>query len=54
MARVSREAAFHEVKHDPPSIIAKTRRKKSKKRARKQAIAIALSKAGLSKGPFAS
>lgn len=39
------EAAFHEVKHNPPAIVAKTRKKKGAKRARAQEIAIALSKA---------
>jgi hypothetical protein len=38
-------AAFHEVKHNPPKVLAKTRKKSGKKRARKQQIAIALSKA---------
>lgn len=37
--------AFHEVKHNPPS----TLKKQSKKKMRKQIIAIALSKAGKSK-----
>ena len=38
-------AAFHEVKHNPPKILARTRRKFGAEDARKQAIAIALSKA---------
>lgn len=38
-------AAFHEVKTNPPKILAKTRRKSGAARARKQAIAIAISKA---------
>lgn len=37
--------AFSEVKKNPPSILAKTRRKYGAKRAEKQRIAIALSKA---------
>lgn len=37
--------AFHEVKHNEPKVVAKTRRKKGAKAARKQKIAIALSKA---------
>lgn len=40
-----RRAAFKEVKKNPPSILAKTRAKKGAAAARKQAIAIALSKA---------
>lgn len=39
------ERAFHEVKHNPPAIVGKTRKKKGAKRARAQEIAIALSKA---------
>jgi hypothetical protein len=39
------ESSFHEVKHNPPKILAKTRKKKGKKQAMKQRIAIALSKA---------
>ena len=46
---MSRKAAFAEVKNNPPKILAKTRKKKGKAAARKQAIAIALSKSGLSK-----
>lgn len=38
-------AAAHEMKHDEPAIVAKTRKKKGKKAARKQKIAIMLSKA---------
>jgi hypothetical protein len=37
--------AFHEVKHNEPSIVGKTRRKKGEKAAEKQKVAIALSKA---------
>jgi len=43
---MSKEAAFHEVFHDKPSTVDTT---KSAKGQRKQMIAIALSKAGLSK-----
>lgn len=39
------EKAFHEVKKDEPSVVAKTRRKKGAAAAEKQKIAIALSKA---------
>jgi hypothetical protein len=39
------ESAFHEVKQTPPTILAKTRKKKGKTQANKQRIAIALSKA---------
>ena len=48
-AKMSAEKAFHEVKHNPPAILAKTARKSGAAQAHKQAIAIALSKAGLSK-----
>jgi len=37
--------AFREVHNNPPKVLAKTRKKSGKKRARKQQIAIALSKA---------
>lgn len=37
--------AGHEVKENPPAILAKTAKKKGKKAARKQKIAIMLSKA---------
>ena len=37
--------AFHKVKHDPPKRVARTLRKKGKKAAQKQTVAIALSKA---------
>jgi len=47
--KLSKAEAFHEVKHNPPKILAKTRKKKGVKQAKKQAVAIALSKAGLSK-----
>ena len=42
-AKVS--AAFHEVEDDEPAVVATTRRKKGAKAARKQKVAIALSKA---------
>ncbi|HEY7195536.1 MAG TPA: hypothetical protein VH439_17465 [Gemmatimonadales bacterium] len=50
MAKLTRtqkltQSAFHEVKQNPPKILAKTRKKKGKKKANKQRIAIALSKA---------
>lgn len=38
-------AAFHEVKANPPAIVAKTRKKSGVVRAGKQSVAIALSKA---------
>lgn len=44
-SRAAIEAAFHEVKHNPPKVLAKTRKKSGAKRARAQEIAIALSKA---------
>ena len=39
------EAAGHEIKANPPKIIAKTRKKSGAKRAKKQRVAIMLSKA---------
>lgn len=39
------ERAFHEIKHNPPAVLAQTRKKEGAGMARKQAIAIALSKA---------
>ena len=48
-APISKEAAFHEIKHNPPAILAKTRKKEGAAQARRQAVAIALSKAGLSR-----
>lgn len=39
------KAAFHEIKHNPPAILAKTREQFGEERARRQAIAIGLSKA---------
>ncbi len=47
--KMSVKAAFREVTKNPPKILAKTRRKKGATAARKQKIAIALSKAGKSK-----
>jgi len=38
-------AAFHEVKENPPAVLAKTAKKSGAARADKQRIAIALSKA---------
>jgi len=43
------KAAFKEMKENPPKILAKTAKKSGKKAAQKQKIAIALSKAGMSK-----
>ena len=43
--RAKVEAAFHEVMHNEPAVVGKTRRKKGKAAARKQKVAIALSKA---------
>lgn len=40
-----KNAAFREVKRSPPARLKRTRRKKGKEAARKQSIAIALSKA---------
>lgn len=37
--------AFHEVKANPPSVVAQTRKKKGPAQAKKQQVAIALSKA---------
>lgn len=39
------QRAFHEVKHNEPRIVGKTRKKKGSKAAQRQKIAIALSKA---------
>ena len=39
------DAAFREVKKNPPARVKRTKRKKGKEAARKQTIAIALSKA---------
>jgi len=47
MARMSKKAAFHEVFHDVPSTVKKTGKTGTAKR--KMMVAIALSKAGMSK-----
>lgn len=44
-SKAALEAAFSEVKRNPPRVLAKTRKKSGPDRARAQAIAIALSKA---------
>jgi hypothetical protein len=49
MATMSKEKAFHEMKINPPAILAKTAKKSGAAQANRQRIAIALSKAGLSK-----
>jgi hypothetical protein len=41
-------AAFHELKANPPAILAKTAKKSGAARANAQRIAVALSKAGMS------
>jgi hypothetical protein len=41
----ARKKAFHEVHANPPAIVAKTRRKKGAAAAKRQMVAIALSKA---------
>jgi hypothetical protein len=41
--------AFHEVKENPPAILAKTAKKSGAAQANRQRIAIALSKAGMSR-----
>lgn len=46
---MSLKAAFSELKKNPPRILAKTKKKKGKRAANKQRIAIAFSKAGQSK-----
>lgn len=46
---MTKEQAFHEVKVNPPKILAKTRRKSGAAAADDQRIAIALSKAELSR-----
>ena len=43
------QAAGHEMKMNPPRILAKTRRKFGKRRAEKQRVAILMSKAGMSR-----
>ena len=47
MADMSKSAAFHEIKTNPPAILAKTAKKSGADQARKQDIAIALSKSGM-------
>ena len=47
--RPSLDAAFSEIKRDEPSVVAATRRKKGETAAQKQRVAIAFSKAGLSR-----
>ena len=49
MKEMSVKAAFKEVKKNPPKILAKTKAKKGVAVAKRQAIAIALSKSGKSK-----
>lgn len=44
-SRDALQAAGHEIKNNPPRILAKTRRKKGAKQAEKQRKAILLSKA---------
>lgn len=44
--------AFSEVKSDPPSIVARTRKKKGVEAAKQQSVAIALSKARQSGAPI--
>jgi len=44
--KMSVKKAFKEVKDNPPKILKKTAKKHGKKRAQKQKVAIALSKAG--------
>jgi len=43
-ARVVRDAAFHEVKHNTPTIVYRTRANAGPEQAKKQKIAIALNK----------
>ena len=49
MARMSKEAAFHEVYTNTPKIVKHTEKKFGKADAKRQRVAIALSKAGLSR-----
>ena len=42
-------AAFHELKANPPAVLAKTAKKSGSAQANRQRIAIAFSKAGMSK-----
>lgn len=43
--KAATKAAFHEVMHNEPAIVGKTRKKKGEAAAHKQEVAIALSKA---------
>jgi len=43
--RAKLQAAFHEVKHNPPAVVKQTARKKGAGAAHQQEVAIALSKA---------
>ncbi len=43
--RKARDAAFHEVKHNQPAIVYRTRANKGPEAAKKQKVAIALNKA---------
>ena len=47
--KMSVDEAFKELKKNPPKVVKKTAKKYGKKRAEKQKIAIALSKAGKSR-----
>lgn len=47
--KMSVTEAFKEVKKNPPKVLSKTAKKYGKKRAEKQKVAIALSKAGKSR-----
>lgn len=44
-AKTTTDAAFSEVFNNPPGVVRRTKRRKGKKTARKQMIAIALDKA---------
>ena len=46
------KAAFHEVKENEPEVVSETRNKKGKKAARRQLVALALSKARAKGGLF--
>jgi hypothetical protein len=47
---MSLKEAFHEEKVNPPKVLAKTKKKSGAKRANAQRVAIAYSKAGMSRG----
>lgn len=49
MKKMSEAEAFKEVHENEPTVVKQTRKKKGKKAAEKQMVAIALSKAGKSK-----